>query len=103
MPWSARSRTRPDDDLELAVSRARFAQQRWAARPARERAAVLLRFHDLVLDRRAEAMDLIQLEGGKARRDALEEIHETANAARYYGRASPGTCGRASGAVRCRC
>ncbi len=78
-----------EDDLELAVSRARFAQQRWAARPARERAAVLLRFHDLVLDRRAEGMDLIQLEGGKARRDALEEIHETANAARYYGRASP--------------
>ena len=78
-----------EEDLELAVSRARFAQQRWAARPARERAAVLLRFHDLVLDRRAEGMDLIQLEGGKARRDALEEIHETANAARYYGRASP--------------
>lgn len=78
-----------EDDLELAVSRARFTQQRWAARPARERAAVLLRFHDLVLDRRAEGMDLIQLEGGKARRDALEEIHETANAARYYGRASP--------------
>ena len=78
-----------EDDLELAVARARFTQQHWAARPVRERAAVLLRFHDLVLDRRAEGMDLIQLEGGKARRDALEEIHETANAARYYGRASP--------------
>jgi succinate-semialdehyde dehydrogenase/glutarate-semialdehyde dehydrogenase len=78
-----------EEDVELAVSRARFAQRRWAARPAGERAAVLLRFHDLVLDRRAEGMDLIQLEGGKSRRDALEELHETANAARYYGRASP--------------
>ena len=76
-------------DLELAVQRARFVQRSWATRSVRERAAVLLRFHDLVLDRRAEGMDLIQLEGGKARRDALEEVHETANAARYYGRASP--------------
>ena len=78
-----------EEDLDLAVQRARFAQRSWVTRSARERAAVLLRFHDLVLDRRAEGMDLLQLEGGKARRDALEEIHETANAARYYGRASP--------------
>jgi succinate-semialdehyde dehydrogenase/glutarate-semialdehyde dehydrogenase len=78
-----------EEDLELAVQRARFVQRSWVTRSARERAAVLLRFHDLVLDRRAEGMDLLQLEGGKARRDALEEVHETANAARYYGRASP--------------
>ena len=38
------------------------------------RAAVLLRFHDLVLARQAEVLDLIQLETGKARLHAHEEV-----------------------------
>ena len=36
-------------------------------RRSSERAAVLLRVHDLVLDRQAELLDLVQLESGKAR------------------------------------
>ena len=51
-----------------ACAAARAAQRTWAATPWRERAAVLLRFHDLVLDRQDEVLDLIQLESGKARR-----------------------------------
>jgi succinate-semialdehyde dehydrogenase/glutarate-semialdehyde dehydrogenase len=75
-------------DIDLAVRRARAAQESWRERPAAERQELLLRFHDLVLERRAEGLDLIQLEGGKVRTDALQEILETANVARYYGRAS---------------
>ncbi|MDT5089839.1 MAG: succinate-semialdehyde dehydrogenase / glutarate-semialdehyde dehydrogenase, partial [Mycobacterium sp.] len=49
-----------------------------------ERAAVLLRFHDLVLKRQDEVLDLIQLENGKARRHAFEEILDVCITSRYY-------------------
>lgn len=76
------------DDVDETVRRARAAQGAWARLPLEERAEILLRFHDLLLDRRELGLDLIQLEGGKVRKDALEEILETANISRYYGRAS---------------
>jgi succinate-semialdehyde dehydrogenase / glutarate-semialdehyde dehydrogenase len=76
------------EDVDEAAQRAREAQSAWASMPLEERAEILLRFHDLLLDRRDVGLDLIQLEGGKARADALEEILETANVSRYYGRAS---------------
>jgi succinate-semialdehyde dehydrogenase / glutarate-semialdehyde dehydrogenase len=72
-------------DVDEAIRRARQAQLGWAARRPSSRGAVLVRFHDLLLDRREEALDLIQLESGKARRHALEEILDTALVARHYG------------------
>lgn len=77
------------DDVAEAFERARAAQPAWAATPARARAAVLLRFHDLVLERQAEVLDLIQLETGKARLHAHEEVQAVAVAARHYGRRAP--------------
>lgn len=77
------------DDVAEAFARARAAQPAWAATPARARAAVLLRFHDLVLERQAEVLDLIQLETGKARLHAHEEVQAVAVAARHYGRRAP--------------
>ncbi|MFD2685712.1 succinic semialdehyde dehydrogenase [Streptomyces phyllanthi] len=74
------------EDVVDAYARARAAQAVWAQRPVRERAAVLLRFHDLVLERQAEVLDLIQLETGKARLHAHEEVQAVAVAARHYGR-----------------
>lgn len=76
-------------DVEFAVQRARLAQRDWGARSARARAEVLLRFHDLLLTRRDAALDLIQLESGKARRHAFEEILDTALVARHYGIHAP--------------
>ncbi|MET9291174.1 succinic semialdehyde dehydrogenase [Streptomyces sp. NPDC003077] len=76
-------------DVTLAFERARQAQRRWERTPVKERAAVLLRFHDLVLERQAEVLDLIQLETGKARLHAHEEIQAVAVAARHYGRKAP--------------
>ncbi|MBT2415161.1 succinate-semialdehyde dehydrogenase (NADP(+)) [Streptomyces sp. ISL-12] len=73
-------------DVAKAYDRARAAQPAWARTPVRERAAVLLRFHDLVLQRQAEVLDLIQLETGKARLHAHEEVQAVAVAARHYGR-----------------
>ncbi|MER5553159.1 succinic semialdehyde dehydrogenase [Streptomyces sp. NPDC002793] len=74
------------EDVETAFERARAAQSAWAATPVRARAAVLLRFHDLVLQRQSEVLDLIQLETGKARLHAHEEVLAVAVSARHYGR-----------------
>jgi succinate-semialdehyde dehydrogenase/glutarate-semialdehyde dehydrogenase len=74
------------EDVAVAVDAARAAQRGWAALPVKRRAAVLLRFHDLVLEHEGELMDLIQLEAGKARRHAFEEIADCAIVARHYGR-----------------
>lgn len=73
------------DDVRLAIRRARKAQGAWAARPVRQRAAVLRRLHDVVMRHMHETMDLLQLEGGKSRIDAFIETMDVALVARYYG------------------
>src|SRR5262249_25639470 len=73
------------DDVAAAAGRAREAQRDWARVPLELRAKVLLRFHDLVLDRQHEILDLIQWESGKARLHAFEEVAHVAMTARYYG------------------
>ncbi|PRY52922.1 succinate-semialdehyde dehydrogenase/glutarate-semialdehyde dehydrogenase [Knoellia remsis] len=74
------------EDVAVAISTARAAQRAWAATDVERRAAVLMRFHDLVLERQVELLDLIQLESGKSRAHAFEEIADCAIAARHYGR-----------------
>jgi succinate-semialdehyde dehydrogenase/glutarate-semialdehyde dehydrogenase len=54
-------------DVEAACAAARASQVGWTRLPAQERAAVLLRYHDLVIASAPEILDLIQLETGKAR------------------------------------
>lgn len=76
-------------DVAAAYAAARAAQPAWAATPARERAAVLVRLHDLVLSRQDEALDILQWETGKARAHAFEEVLETAVCALYFGRHAP--------------
>ncbi|WP_232265600.1 succinic semialdehyde dehydrogenase [Streptomyces pactum] len=73
------------EDVATAFERARDAQRVWADTPVRRRAAVLLRFHDLLLRRQSEILDIIQLETGKTRLHAHEEIQGVAVAARHYG------------------
>jgi acyl-CoA reductase-like NAD-dependent aldehyde dehydrogenase len=75
-------------DVDLAFSRARSAQPAWAALPCSARGRIFLRFHDLLLRRQSEVLDLIQLETGKARRHAFEEILDSAVVARHYARHS---------------
>ena len=77
-------------DVAQAVHQARVAQRRWARVPAAHRSAMLLRFHDLVLDRQSELLDLIQIECGKARAHAFEEIADVALVARHYARRGAG-------------
>lgn len=72
------------EDVLQAAERARRAQKLWAARPGRQRAEVLKRFHDLVFAHQNEIVDLIQLENGKARLNAWEEVGDVAVSARHY-------------------
>jgi len=76
-------------DVERAVERAREAQKSWATRPVDERASVLQSVADEVLAHRAELFDLVQLETGKARFDALEEVLDIVATADYYARRGP--------------
>ncbi|WP_444970571.1 succinic semialdehyde dehydrogenase [Streptomyces sp. SAI-25] len=81
------------DEVEAAFARTRTAQKAWATTPLSERKRILLRFHDLVLARQDQALDLMQAENGKTRRDAFLEVvdigivsrHYARNAARYLG------------------
>jgi succinate-semialdehyde dehydrogenase/glutarate-semialdehyde dehydrogenase len=77
-------------DVATAYERARTAQRAWAALSPAERAEPFLRFHDAILERRSEILDIIQLETGKARRHAFEEIMDVAGCTLYYARKAPG-------------
>jgi len=74
------------DDVAQAFEIARTAQRQWRDTQIREREAVMLRFHDLVLERQDEVLDLIQTENGKTRRDAFLEVADMALTSRYYAR-----------------
>jgi succinate-semialdehyde dehydrogenase/glutarate-semialdehyde dehydrogenase len=80
-------------DVKTAVAAASAAQRDWALRPLSERAVLLLRFHDLVIANAREGLDLIQLETGKARRHAFEELEDIVIQARYYAHSAAGHIG----------
>ncbi|HEV7977869.1 succinic semialdehyde dehydrogenase [Amycolatopsis sp.] len=77
-----------DTDARAIFADARAAQHAWAARPVAERQRVLIRLHDLVLERQAEVLDLVQVEAGKSRMDAFDEVSSVALVAAYYGKHS---------------
>ena len=85
LPLAALPVSRPAD-VEDAFQTARRAQRLWAQTSAAERTRILLRFHDLVLARQHEALDLMQAESGKSRRDAFAEVLDVAIVSRYYAR-----------------
>lgn len=75
-----------EQDVADAFAAARVAQLNWARTPLRRRKKALLRLHDLILSHQDELLDLIQLESGKARSHAFDEVLHSALTGRYYGR-----------------
>ncbi|MEU7144387.1 succinic semialdehyde dehydrogenase [Nocardia sp. NPDC046473] len=71
-------------DIDRAFATARTVQREWARRPIRERAAVLRRFHDLVLAEQDTILDIVQTETGKSRAHGFDEVGDVAVNARYY-------------------
>lgn len=73
-------------DVDDAFATARQAQTSWSRTSFRERKKAFLRLHDLVLEHQNELLDLIQIESGKSRQHAYDEIAHLALTARFYGR-----------------
>ncbi|MGW5735999.1 MULTISPECIES: succinic semialdehyde dehydrogenase [Streptomyces] len=73
-------------DVTAAVAAARAARPRWAGTPLKRRGQVVLAFHDLLLERQEQVLDLIQWETGKARYHAWMEVAQVAAIARHYAR-----------------
>lgn len=77
-------------DVARASDGARAAQESWASVAPAQRARVLLALHDVVLAEQSDILDLIQLESGKARVSAFEEVADVAQVSRHYGLRGPG-------------
>src|SRR4051794_13153447 len=73
-------------DVHTAYDRAGAAQAAWAALPVKERVKPFMRLSRAVTKRRAEILDIVQLETGKARKHAFEEVMDVALCSLYYGR-----------------
>ncbi|ODM72990.1 bifunctional proline dehydrogenase/L-glutamate gamma-semialdehyde dehydrogenase PutA [Bradyrhizobium elkanii] len=67
-----------------AVAAARRGFKAWNATPATKRAAILDKAADLLEQRRAHFLALLQSEGGKTLDDALSEVREAIDFCRYY-------------------
>ncbi|MFF2599783.1 succinic semialdehyde dehydrogenase [Streptomyces californicus] len=76
---------RPGDVVSAAATAA-AAQRRWERVPIAHRARAVLAFHDLLLERQDQVLDLIQWETGKARFHAWQEVAQVAAIARHYAR-----------------
>ena len=89
-----------------AVAVAREGFLRWSRTPANERARMLEKAADLLEQRRAHFIALLQREGGKTLDDALSEVREAVDFCRYYavqgkklfgdGEAMPGPTGESN-------
>lgn len=71
-------------DVVEAASSARLAQIAWQRAGFAHRRRVLLKAHDLLLERRQLLLDTVQSETGKTRGQAFEEVFQAANVTRYY-------------------
>ncbi|MEY4457520.1 MAG: hypothetical protein RIS25_113 [Actinomycetota bacterium] len=74
------------DDVRNVARELREAQPEWARVPLRDKVAIALKFHDLVLREQASILDVAQAETGKTRYAAFEELADAASVARYYAR-----------------
>ena len=71
-------------DVDEAFRIARSAQKDWAAKPVADRVKAMEQFHKSVVKRQDLLADLVQLETGKDRTAALDEVLDVLNNARYY-------------------
>jgi len=73
-----------EKDVQLALERARKAQPAWSQTSLAQRKRIFLHYHDLVVQHRDELLNLIQLESGKSRLNALDEVFDVSINCRHY-------------------
>ncbi len=71
-------------ETDRAIAAAERARAGWAARPAKDRAAVLQRFFGLMLEHREDLAALLAQEQGKPRSEARDEITYAAAFVEWY-------------------
>lgn len=71
-------------DARKAVDAAHAAAEGWAGTSPQERADILRRAYDAMMDRREELIDVIVAESGKSRNDATGEVAYAAGFVRWY-------------------
>jgi succinate-semialdehyde dehydrogenase/glutarate-semialdehyde dehydrogenase len=76
--------TLTDAECDAAVEAAALAQPAWAARPARERAELLRRVHEVLVAEQEDLARLITLENGKSLTDARGEAAYAAEFFRWF-------------------
>ncbi|UGY05142.1 bifunctional proline dehydrogenase/L-glutamate gamma-semialdehyde dehydrogenase PutA [Bradyrhizobium quebecense] len=81
---SAAVSTSTTEQANAAVAAARRGFRAWNATQAARRAAILDKAADLLEQRRARFLALLQSEGGKTLDDALSEVREAIDFCRYY-------------------
>jgi RHH-type transcriptional regulator, proline utilization regulon repressor / proline dehydrogenase / delta 1-pyrroline-5-carboxylate dehydrogenase len=94
------------EQADAAIAAARAGFRRWSATPATTRARMLEKAADLLEQRAAHFIALLQREGGKTLDDALSEVREATDFCRYYaaqgrklfgdGEAMPGPTGESN-------
>ena len=72
------------EDVQMAILHARNAQRSWAQTRVSERKAIFMRFHDLILQNQEELLNLLQVETGKNRLTAQDEVFDVVINCRYY-------------------
>lgn len=83
-PFAETPATAPTD-VAIAISKARTAQEEWAARSLDQRLTIIRRFQRLLFDRRQEMAALITRENGKPLGESLlTEVAVVLDFARYY-------------------
>lgn len=72
------------DDVKSAISAAREAFPKWSAMPYTDRARILRKAADLIIEWRYELSAWMAFEVGKNRAESLAEVNESAELIRYY-------------------
>lgn len=78
-----------DSDVKTAFGKARTAQADWQKVSLSERVQILKKFADLVITDQATALDIVQLENGKARGNAHDELLDVVLTTQYYTKRAP--------------
>lgn len=77
------------EDAEKAIHAASLALPAWRSRTGRDRARVLKRWHELVLENKDDLATLITWENGKARADAAGEVLFAASFLEWFAEEAP--------------
>jgi acyl-CoA reductase-like NAD-dependent aldehyde dehydrogenase len=78
------------EDIKRAISELREAFNSWSNKPVKERARILGKFQQLVIDEIDEISAVITRDTGKTRQDALSEVFMTMDLLGTYRRKAPG-------------